>query len=164
MMMDDDRFLYYKSIPQTHSLPSVMPSSKVTISLKDDVFVIERYEDIMSDDEKATLWYTKEDKMRIQHSIKKTLKTMKKNTNSCNRCIRGLEHMRSREHLEQTKINMDCVRLGVLKEQQRQKVHGIFDPNELRYISSKASEWAKNKALEQGAINSMCWLELAVKN
>mmetsp|Transcript_12988 Transcript_12988/g.17455 ORF Transcript_12988/g.17455 Transcript_12988/m.17455 type:complete len:154 (+) Transcript_12988:754-1215(+) len=144
--------------------PKGYKKGNITFSPNDDVFVIERYEDIMSDDEKAMLWYTNQDKRKIQHSIKKTLKAMQKNTNTCNRCIRGLEHMRSREHLEQTKINTDCVRLGVLKEQQRQKVHGIFDPNELRNISSKASEWAKNKALEQGAINSMCWLELAVKN
>mmetsp|Transcript_32968 Transcript_32968/g.43936 ORF Transcript_32968/g.43936 Transcript_32968/m.43936 type:complete len:119 (-) Transcript_32968:89-445(-) len=109
----------------------------------------------MSDDEKAMLWYTNQDKRKIQHSIKKTLKAMQKNTNTCNRCIRGLEHMRSPEHLEQKKINLDCVRLGVLKEQQRQQMFGIFDPNELRNISSKASEWAKNNALQQGTIDAM---------
>uniref|UniRef100_A0A7S4R9E9 Uncharacterized protein n=1 Tax=Ditylum brightwellii TaxID=49249 RepID=A0A7S4R9E9_9STRA len=103
-----------------------------------------------------------QDKRKIQHSIKKTLKAMQKNTNTCNRCIRGLEHMISPEHFEQKKINRDCVQLGVLKEQQRQEMYGIIDSNELRNISSKASKWARNKALEQGAIDAMYQQELAV--
>uniref|UniRef100_A0A7S4RAE5 Uncharacterized protein n=2 Tax=Ditylum brightwellii TaxID=49249 RepID=A0A7S4RAE5_9STRA len=93
--------------------------------------------------------------MRIQHSIKKTLKAMRKNMNTNQRCIRGLEHMRSPEHFEQIKVNADCVYIGVLKEQQRQRAIGINDPEEIQKISAAASLWARNVARKRGAVDEI---------
>mmetsp|Transcript_45298 Transcript_45298/g.68313 ORF Transcript_45298/g.68313 Transcript_45298/m.68313 type:complete len:165 (-) Transcript_45298:313-807(-) len=145
---------------------SMMPSSKiidakqrkkerVCFSFKDDVFIIERYDNMISQDEKATLWYTDQDHMRIQHSIRKTLRTIRNNMNINHRCIRGLEHMISPEHFEQIKVNADCVYFGVLREQQRQQRLGVYDPEEIRKVSVAASLWARNVALEKGVIYSL---------
>jgi len=71
---------------------------------------------------------------------------MRKNMNTDHRCIRGLEHMRSPAHFEQIRINADCVYSGVLREQQRQRMLGIHDPEEIEKISAAASLWARNVA------------------
>eukprot|EP00957_Ditylum_brightwellii_P029201 2207302-Ditylum_brightwellii.AAC.1 len=73
--------------------------------------------------------------------------------NTDHRCIRGLEHMRSPAHFEQIRINADCVYSGVLREQQRQRMLGIHDPEEIEKISAAASLWARNVALERGAVD-----------
>eukprot|EP00957_Ditylum_brightwellii_P093878 7148364-Ditylum_brightwellii.AAC.1 len=70
----------------------------------------------------------------MQNSVKKTFRMMQKqkNGNTCNRCIRGLEHLVSPELMEQKKINKDCVYFGVFKEQHRQRMQGINDIEEIR--------------------------------
>eukprot|EP00957_Ditylum_brightwellii_P134534 10256168-Ditylum_brightwellii.AAC.1 len=75
--------------------------------------------------------------------------------NTNHRCIRGLEHMRSPEHFEQIKINADFVYFGVLREQQRQQMLGIYYPEKIQKISAAASLWARNVALERGALDEM---------
>mmetsp|Transcript_8566 Transcript_8566/g.12221 ORF Transcript_8566/g.12221 Transcript_8566/m.12221 type:complete len:88 (+) Transcript_8566:93-356(+) len=80
---------------------------------------------------------------------------MQDNNNINNRCIRGLENLASPELFEQVKINKDCVYFGVLREQQRQRMLGIHDVEEMRKVSSVASKWARKKALELGAIDKL---------
>eukprot|EP00957_Ditylum_brightwellii_P185748 14142080-Ditylum_brightwellii.AAC.1 len=80
---------------------------------------------------------------------------MQKNGRTCNRCTRGLEHMVSPELMEQKKINKDCVYSGVFKEQQRQRMQGINDIEEIRNVSSIASQWARKKAFEQGIVDAI---------
>eukprot|EP00957_Ditylum_brightwellii_P017634 1328534-Ditylum_brightwellii.AAC.1 len=103
------------------------------------------------------LWYTKQDEQRIQHSIKKTIIMMQRNGNSCGRCIRGLEHLVSPELMEQSKINLNSAYWNILKEQHRQRVLGINDMEEMRIVSSAASQWARNKAFEKGG--PTLWVE-----
>eukprot|EP00957_Ditylum_brightwellii_P072197 5488338-Ditylum_brightwellii.AAC.1 len=91
--------------------------------------------------------------MGFQRSIKKTIRMVQKNGNTCDRCIRGIEHMISPGHLEQVRINRDCVHFGVFKEQHRQRMLGIIDREEIRKVSLTASQWARNKARMQGAVD-----------
>uniref|UniRef100_A0A6V2EY48 Uncharacterized protein n=1 Tax=Ditylum brightwellii TaxID=49249 RepID=A0A6V2EY48_9STRA len=118
---------------------------------EDDVFIIERYADMMTDGEKASLWYTRQDDIRIQRSISKTIRNVQNNTDAKHRCIRGLEHMISPEYSEQRNTNIDFVRISVLREQRKQQMLGIYDQDEMRKKSLSASEWARYIALEQGA-------------
>mmetsp|Transcript_8567 Transcript_8567/g.12223 ORF Transcript_8567/g.12223 Transcript_8567/m.12223 type:complete len:96 (+) Transcript_8567:93-380(+) len=80
---------------------------------------------------------------------------MQDNNNINNRCIRGLENLASPELFEQVKINKDCVYFGVLREQHRQQMLGIRDVEEMRKVSSVASQWARKKAFELGIKDTM---------
>eukprot|EP00957_Ditylum_brightwellii_P119416 9109888-Ditylum_brightwellii.AAC.1 len=121
-----------------NAAPSTMPSSKrgqakrVIFSLRNDVIMIERYEDLKPDYEKVAFWYMNEELIRVWHSIDKTIKMMQETGNACKRCIRGLEYIASPEYFEQVKINRDCVYSAVFREQHRQQMLGINDLEEIR--------------------------------
>mmetsp|Transcript_18211 Transcript_18211/g.25065 ORF Transcript_18211/g.25065 Transcript_18211/m.25065 type:complete len:161 (-) Transcript_18211:150-632(-) len=109
----------------------------------------------MSDEEKAATWYTDQDKKNMRISLMKTIKSMQKNGLACERCTRGLEHMRTPEHLEQRQINKECNISAVLEEQQRQRSLGIDDPAEMRRISEASSQWSKNMALKSSEADAI---------
>eukprot|EP00957_Ditylum_brightwellii_P156310 11897310-Ditylum_brightwellii.AAC.1 len=62
-------------------------------------------------------------------------------------------HKLKRKNLLNGKINCNCVHSGVLKEQHRQQMLGIHDPEEIRNVSFISSQWARNVALKQGAVD-----------
>mmetsp|Transcript_21451 Transcript_21451/g.31880 ORF Transcript_21451/g.31880 Transcript_21451/m.31880 type:complete len:153 (-) Transcript_21451:137-595(-) len=119
------------------------------------VIVIGRYEEIMTDYERTMLWYTNRDKTKIIHSVQKTIKMVQRSNITFKRCIRGIEHLACPELFEQIKINKDCVHFGVLREQHRQQMLGIRDVEEMRKVSSVASQWARKKAFELGIKDTM---------
>eukprot|EP00957_Ditylum_brightwellii_P188738 14366759-Ditylum_brightwellii.AAC.1 len=70
------------SHPATYEIAqfSIVPLSngirakRVRFSPRNNVIIIERYKDMTSNHEKTALWYTNQDEMRFQHSIKKTIR------------------------------------------------------------------------------------------
>uniref|UniRef100_A0A7S4SVS4 Uncharacterized protein n=1 Tax=Ditylum brightwellii TaxID=49249 RepID=A0A7S4SVS4_9STRA len=144
---------------QTSMIPSssfiFVRNKRVHFSHKIRVIMIERKEEMMANYGKTVLWYTNQDKTRIQHSIQKTVKMLQRNKHPTNRCIRGLEHCVSPELFEQMKINRDSVCFGVLREQHRQHMLGIHDKEEIRKVSSIASKWASMKAFELGVLDAI---------
>mmetsp|Transcript_3036 Transcript_3036/g.4666 ORF Transcript_3036/g.4666 Transcript_3036/m.4666 type:complete len:132 (-) Transcript_3036:92-487(-) len=121
---------------------------RVHFSGENEVFVIERSDDTMNNDDKALLWYTDEDEERIKRSIHKTLKSVRNNPNNNTRCILGLEHMIDPEGMNRRKMNVDFICFVVLSEQHRQQTQGIRDAERIRNMSLRASQWARSNALE----------------
>ena len=105
---------------------------------------------------KNTIWYSDKDLTQIKHDASRTVravwrgKPLKTKT-----CDRGLEHLRSGAHMEQHRINKDCVITAVLKEQATQRVSGIIDTNKIAGASCRYSRWAKEKALILGASDAV---------
>eukprot|EP00565_Helicotheca_tamesis_P001144 CAMPEP_0185725192 /NCGR_PEP_ID=MMETSP1171-20130828/1494_1 /TAXON_ID=374046 /ORGANISM="Helicotheca tamensis, Strain CCMP826" /LENGTH=198 /DNA_ID=CAMNT_0028393241 /DNA_START=46 /DNA_END=639 /DNA_ORIENTATION=+ len=122
---------------------------KVQFSLENEIFDVISHVD-MSDEEKFAAWLTDREQKKLEHSLLKTIKSMRTNGSDCRRCIRGLEHLASSEHSEQREIIRECNTVSVLREQHRQKNLGIYDPDEIRKMSEATSQWSKNTALTLG--------------
>lgn len=135
--------------------------------------------------ELGSMWHGDGDLARAQREMKRTIRTMRKLTKESGwephreheaeekrsssssssssaggkqHCFRGLEHYRSAAHLEQHRINRDCVTEAVLDEQRRQRELGIAAPcpERIAGASRAASEWARRGALAMGEYDERC--------
>ena len=107
----------------------------------------------MTDAEIDRTWTTDEDSKSTQLEIVEAIRAMREGTEHDNEdrvCIRGLEHMRSAAHLEQRKINKECVLRAVLDEQEQQWSTGKDDVEEIANASVHNSKWARESAASLG--------------
>lgn len=116
------------------------------------IFSVESLFD-MSEDEVAASFYNKADYRRIRADTKRDVRSMLKGDlgKITDTCSRGLEHLKSRAHLEQRNINKDCVTNAVFLEQERQRSVGTTDEDEVAEASKACSKWARDLALSNGA-------------
>lgn len=132
----------------------------------------------MTPDETEACFHSDQDKRRMQEEFRRDVKYMRRqalradggnynNKDNYGRedeeavCLRGLEHLHSAAHMEQHKINRDCVVQSVLLAQERERERrtsaaaaGVVEDygrdEAIARASRAASEWAKGKARERG--------------
>mmetsp|Transcript_3394 Transcript_3394/g.4604 ORF Transcript_3394/g.4604 Transcript_3394/m.4604 type:complete len:244 (-) Transcript_3394:52-783(-) len=105
----------------------------------------------ISDEEINATWFTEKDCAKIQASMVKTVKRMRKgNMDEEKYCSRGLEHMRTADDAKQRKANRDAARTAVLAEHKRQSLLGYYDPIEVCKVSTFHSKGTRDAALRLG--------------
>lgn len=111
----------------------------------------------MNDEEVKKVWYDEVDFGRLQLEVVETLRVVHHGENVLqeaeNICVRGLEYILSRTHLEQRRSEKQEVMHAVLKEQERQRTLGINDIERLSRVSHVASRRAKEWALKMGSFD-----------
>uniref|UniRef100_A0A7S4K4F7 Uncharacterized protein n=1 Tax=Odontella aurita TaxID=265563 RepID=A0A7S4K4F7_9STRA len=121
-----------------------------------------------SEDERVALWFSPRELGGIRANVRRTVKSMRRREqksasgdNGNNEfCDRGLEHLRSSEHVEQHKINRDCCLAAVLDEQSRQLAMGRCDNETLANASTQGSQWARHKARVEGLRDASIVLQI----
>jgi len=98
-------------------------------------------------------WLADKDYSKILRSVKKMVRSIRENAaidDDIGLTSRGIEHLRSAEHLEQQVINKDCAISVVLSEQRRLAEEGIATADAAVVISEayqQHSRWARQNAL-----------------
>ncbi len=98
-------------------------------------------------------WLTDKDYAKILRSVKKMVRSIREDSaieNDTGLTSRGIEHLRSTEHLEQQIINKDCAISVVLSEQRRLADEGIATADAAVVISEayqQHTRWARQNAL-----------------
>lgn len=98
-------------------------------------------------------WLTDKDYSKILRSVKKMVRSFREDAaidDNIGLTSRGIEHLRSAEHLEQQIINKDCAISVVLSEQRRLADEGISTADAAVVISEayqQHSRWASQNAL-----------------
>lgn len=112
----------------------------------------------MTEQEFDSSFLTEDDQSRIKIDSNESILAMRRNKAEDDEvCFRGLEHLRSVAHLEQRKINKECVLQAVLSEQERQRTQQqeedeTNDEEEaLADASRTTSKWSCDLALANGA-------------
>uniref|UniRef100_A0A7S4NH43 Uncharacterized protein n=1 Tax=Odontella aurita TaxID=265563 RepID=A0A7S4NH43_9STRA len=125
-----------------------------------------------SQEERDALWLGRTDFDVIQAGIRRTVKAIRRQKRHSSRtvghnddeeesvCDRGLEHLRSAAHMEQRKINKDCCVSAVFGEQKRQRSLKCYDDVALAEASMDGSQWARQKAQEEGMRDAAAVREL----
>mmetsp|Transcript_43015 Transcript_43015/g.130953 ORF Transcript_43015/g.130953 Transcript_43015/m.130953 type:complete len:232 (-) Transcript_43015:315-1010(-) len=124
-----------------------------------EIFTIGRSADLTAVEKKA-IWYSREEYKAIKQEAKRILIRVRSGMTPvegvCEKenCMLGLEHLRSRLHMEQHRINKDMVIECVLNEQEAQWRNGKIQPVKMARVSSAASQWARNLARTTGTANA----------
>lgn len=141
-------------------------SRSVIFDVRREVFHIDHLSDL-PDDVVSSLWMFGPDFDANQQDMIRSVRAMRRgqiddspsNPNPL-ATSRGLEHLLSPAHLEQRKINKDCVSQAVLGEQGRQRAAGnVRDDEGLRSASERASLWSRDLARTVAAEDST-WVEV----
>lgn len=129
-----------------------------------------------TEDDLPSCWYNKDELANFKKDRKDVVKILKRANFDLQRvdqsavCLRGYEPYFSMQMNKATKDARDRVYEVVFNEQARQKSLNIFDPESLRACSLFATQWARDNALELGAMDTIentvllclsgeCWLD-----
>lgn len=136
--------------------PPSSTTASVDFSSHSEVFPVPHLSD-MADVEVSARWMSRRDLEFLQLDAVSTARAMRQGRlDPRTMTPRGLEHLRSAGHLEQRKINKDCVSHAVLGAQRRGRAIGDGEDSgediaeELRAASERASLWAREYALALG--------------
>lgn len=114
------------------------------------------YRSTVTEDDVKSSWYSKEELAEFKNERREMIRAMKKVNFDLSRinqdvlCLRGYEPYFSLHMNRTTKCARKLVISIVALEQQRQRMNATFDPESIRTRCCKASQWAREMAMELG--------------